>query len=221
MDDFDVSPVIDTRIARCLPIPKGVASMEMFALTAQYYDMFYGGVKEFKIPSVSKLSRMSPRRRKKIHCDGKNTTLGYDLTIEFSREVTKEDAPVDAFNFSRDSQCPFSEHQKNAANWFLNEIESHNLFTVMGVPFSDPMKETFLVSADHDKEEPFFSQMERLLKFLYIVDVCPFVGSWVAQWYSLDHWNEITENAFEFAKLQKGDIFGAPIPFDSMFVAKV
>ena len=221
MDDFDVLPIAATRIGRCLPVLSKCVSLEIFALTTRYYEMFYGGSKEFGIPSVSKLSRMSSRRRKKVHCDGKNTTIGFDLTIEFNREVTKEDAPVDAFNFSHDNECPYSEHQKNAANWFLNEIENHNLFTVMGIPFSDPMKETFLVSADHDKEEPFYSQMERLLKLLYTIDACPFVGNWVAHWYSLDHWSKATEEAFEFAKLQKGDIFGAPIPIDSMFVASV
>lgn len=209
-------PMSDTRLGRCLPsLPEGV-SLEVRTLTDHYHNMFYGGSKEYGIPSVRKLSRMSLRQRKKFHADGKNTTLGYDLTIEFSRELTAQDAPVDWFDFAHDgTECPYSEHEKNAGNWFMDEIEKHGLFTVMGLPFKDSMKVTFLVSADHDQPEPYYSQMERLLKFLRTLDTCDFIKCWIAQWYDLDHWSVPTDTAYEFARMHKGDIPVQPIPFKS------
>lgn len=224
MRDIDVVPVSDTRLGRCLPKLPENASLELSLLTAQYYEMFYGGSKEYGIPSVRKLSRMSPRQRKKFHADGKNTTLGYDITIEFSRELTAEDAPVDWFDFAHDGiECSYSEHQKSAGNWFMDEIEKHGLFTVMGLPFKDPMKVTFLVPADHDQPEPYYSQMERLLKFLYMLDSCDFIKSWTAQWYDVEHWSAPADNAYEFARMHKGDIPVQPVPFnhDSMMVARI
>ena len=207
ISDNDTIHMSDTRLGRCLPsLPEGT-SLEVCVLTDHYHNMFYGGSKEYGVPSISKLSRMSLRQRKKFHADGKNTTLGYDLTIEFNRELTAQDAPVDWFNFAHDgTECPYSEHEKNAGNWLMNEIENHGLFTVMGLPFEDRMKVTLLVFADHDQPEPYYSQMELLLKFLRTLDACDFIKSWTAQWYDLDHCSVSTDTAYEFTRMHKGDI---------------
>lgn len=215
MLDINVLSVSNTRLGRCLPqLPENL-SLETCCIVALYYEMFYGGCKSYGIPSVRKLSRMSPRRRKKLHVDGKNTTLGFDLTIEFARELTVQDAPIDWWEFGRDLRpCSYSEHEKSVGNWFMPEIEAHGLFTVMGLPLKDPMKVMFSVSADHDRPEPFYEGIERLLAFLLAVDKKDFVKTWEAKWYSLNHWNDALDSAYQFAIIQKGDLSTMNIPLD-------
>lgn len=213
MQDFSIRPVSATRIGKCLPPLPSDASIEVSLLAAQYFEMFYGGSKEYNIPSIRRVSRMTPRQRKKFYVDGLHTTIGYDLTIEFGRELTKEDAPEDWWAFESDPRpVSLPEHQQNVANWFMADIEKHELYTCMGLPLTDPMKVKWIVSADHSGPFSVWQQFEMLLKFLRLVDSKDFVKSWTAQWYSLDHWSDKADNSYEFARMHKGDIPCALIP---------
>ena len=86
----------------CLPAVPQDEPLDVVLLSSLYQGMFRGGYPSFGIPSIGKLKHMAIRRRKDSYADGLNASLGYDLTIEFSRELNMEDAPTDWWNFAQD-----------------------------------------------------------------------------------------------------------------------
>lgn len=199
MEDIQVRSVNDTRIGRLLPKCSADISLEASLIVAQFYEMFYQGNAEYGIPSINKLSKMSARRRKDAHADGKHMTLGIDLTMSFSRRMTPQDE-LDPNCFSDLTD----EHCRSLGNWFLPLVEQCDLYTLMFFPLKDPMRVTWMVSCDHSGAMDFQDQIERILKFLNRVDQAEFLNDWTARWMAYDFWSDKQEEAYEFARTSKG-----------------